>query len=549
MNEPLTEWVAGMMNRLVEQGVEDVVISPGSRSTPLAMAAYLHPSVRHHIIVDERSAAFFALGLTRSQSSLRPVALICTSGTAATNYFSAVAEANISQLPLVVLTTDRPHELRNVGAPQAIDQVRLYGEHVKASVDLPVPEAASQRYMEQTVARLVRTSMHAPFGPVHVNIPFREPLLPDIERLTSLLGGESESSEPTYLKPTSLDLKRFKQEIDVNRLAFIVGPGTPTSWLEPLYTSALAHRIPVFADPLSGMRRFDHVLTNYDAWLASEHRTEWTPDAVVRFGAAPVSKRLNQWLHDVPYVLIEQPGSFRDPSNSATVVYGDAIDYVATINKDYDADLFDRFALFERVAESAKPALSGESALTRHLLASRLDRIFVSNSMPIRDIDTTLSAGQSIDVLANRGANGIDGIISSALGACHDTDKAALLIGDLAFYHDSNALQLVKSHPGTFSIVVVNNDGGGIFSFLPQASIAPQMFEDLFGTPLHLNLRGFAETYGLSYRLLEQPEDVMTAIETGVQLIEFPSDRARNVAEHRRWTASLTDRLTTENES
>jgi 2-succinyl-5-enolpyruvyl-6-hydroxy-3-cyclohexene-1-carboxylate synthase len=549
MNEPLTEWVAGMMNRLVEQGVEDVVISPGSRSTPLAMAAYLHPSVRHHIIVDERSAAFFALGLTRSQSSLRPVALICTSGTAATNYFSAVAEANISQLPLVVLTTDRPHELRNVGAPQAIDQVRLYGEHVKASVDLPVPEAASQRYMEQTVARLVRTSMQAPFGPVHVNIPFREPLLPDIERLTSLLGGESESSEPTYLKPTSLDLKRFKQEIDVNRLAFIVGPGTPTSWLEPLYTSALAHRIPVFADPLSGMRRFDHVLTNYDAWLASEHRTEWTPDAVVRFGAAPVSKRLNQWLHDVPYVLIEQPGSFRDPSNSATVVYGDAIDYVANINKDYDADLFDRFALFERVAESAKPALSGESALTRHLLASRLDRIFVSNSMPIRDIDTTLSAGQSIDVLANRGANGIDGIISSALGACHDTDKAALLIGDLAFYHDSNALQLVKSHPGTFSIVVVNNDGGGIFSFLPQASIAPQMFEDLFGTPLHLNLRGFAETYGLSYRLLEQPEDVMTAIEAGVQLIEFPSDRARNVAEHRRWTASLTDRLTTENES
>lgn len=549
MNEPLTEWVAGMMNRLVEQGVEDVVISPGSRSTPLAMAAYLHPSVRHHIIVDERSAAFFALGLTRSQSSLRPVALICTSGTAATNYFSAVAEANISQLPLVVLTTDRPHELRNVGAPQAIDQVRLYGEHVKASVDLLVPEAASQRYMEQTVARLVRTSMHAPFGPVHVNIPFREPLLPDIERLTSLLGGEAESSEPTYLKPTSLDLKRFKQEIDVNRLAFIVGPGTPTSWLEPLYTSALAHRIPVFADPLSGMRRFDHVLTNYDAWLASEHRTEWTPDAVVRFGAAPVSKRLNQWLHDVPYVLIEQPGSFRDPSNSATVVYGDAIDYVANINKDYDADLFDRFALFERVAESAKPALSGESALTRHLLASRLDRIFVSNSMPIRDIDTTLSAGQSIDVLANRGANGIDGIISSALGACHDTDKAALLIGDLAFYHDSNALQLVKSHPGTFSIVVVNNDGGGIFSFLPQASIAPQMFEDLFGTPLHLNLRGFAETYGLSYRLLEQPEDVMTAIEAGVQLIEFPSDRARNVAEHRRWTASLTDRLTTENES
>ncbi len=297
------------------------------------------------------------------------------------------------------------------------------------------------------------------------------------------------------------------------------------------------------------MRRFDHVLTNYDTWLASEHRAEWTPDAVVRFGAAPVSKRLNQWLQDVPCILIEQPGSFRDPSNQATVVYGDAIDYVATINKSYDADLFKRFVLFEQITESTKPALSGESALTRHLLASRLERIFVSNSMPIRDIDTTLSAGQSIDVVANRGANGIDGIISSALGACHDTDKAALLIGDLAFYHDSNALQLVKSHPGSFSIVVVNNDGGGIFSFLPQASIAPQMFEDLFGTPLQLNLRGFADTYGLSYQRLEQPEDVTAAIEAGIQLIEFPSDRVTNVAEHRRWTASITDRLTMGNES
>lgn len=549
MNDTLTNWVASMMNQLVECGVKDVVISPGSRSTPVAMAAYLHPNVRHHIIVDERSAAFFALGLTRSQSSPRPVALICTSGTAATNYFSAIAEANISQLPLIVLTTDRPPELRNVGAPQAIDQLRLYGSHVKTSVDLPVPETESQPYMKQTVSRLIRTSMHVPLGPVHLNIPFREPLLPDIEQLISLLGGEAEPSELTYLKPTSLDMKRFKQVVDVDRLAFVVGPGTSASWLEHIYKTAQTCQIPIFADPLSGMRRYDHVLTNYDTWLASEHRSEWLPDAIVRFGASPVSKRLNQWLQDVPCVLIEQPGSFRDPSNKAIVVYGDAVDYVASIDKTYDTDLTDRFMLFEQISESAKPALTGESALTRHLLSSHLERAFVSNSMPIRDIDTTLSASCSIDVIANRGANGIDGIISSALGASYDTDHAALLIGDLAFYHDSNALQLVKSHPRAFSIVVVNNDGGGIFSFLPQASIAPKMFEDLFGTPLHLNVRGFAETYGLSYRLLERPEDVAPAIEAGVQLIEFPSDRPTNVMEHRQWTASITSSLTTGNES
>ncbi|WP_070328927.1 2-succinyl-5-enolpyruvyl-6-hydroxy-3-cyclohexene-1-carboxylic-acid synthase [Exiguobacterium aurantiacum] len=547
MNDMLTNWVSHMMNRLVETGIYDVVISPGSRSTPLAIAAYLHPNIRHHVVVDERSAAFFALGLTRAGEDVRPVALICTSGTAATNYFSAVAEATISQLPLVVLTTDRPHELRNVGAPQAIDQVRLYGEHVKTSLDLPVPEPESLRYMEQAVGRLVRLSAQAPLGPVHINIPFREPLLPDIERLKSQLTATSRRSETSYIRPVTDDLVRFKQETAVERLAFVVGPGTPTSWLETIYNVANTHRIPVFADPLSGMRCFDGVLTNYDTWLASEHSPEWTPNAVVRFGAAPVSKRLNEWLKQTHQILIEQPGSFRDPSSRATVVYGDANDYLEVIDVPFDDVYSARFSLFEQVAESAKPSLSGESALTRHVLNAQIDRLFVSNSMPIRDVDTTLGAGQAVSVFANRGANGIDGIISSALGACHDTERAALLIGDLAFYHDSNALQLLKTHPGSFSIIVANNNGGGIFSFLPQASIEPQMFEDLFGTPLDLNIRGFADTYGLSYQLLERPEDVTAAIEAGIQLIEFPSDRADNVLSHRNWTESICTRLTLEN--
>lgn len=550
MNDLLTDWVAHMMNRLVEEGVQDVVISPGSRSTPLAMAAYLHPHVRHHIVVDERSAAFFALGLTRSQEAIRPVALICTSGTAATNYFSAVAEAYISQLPLIVLTTDRPAELRNVGAPQAIDQVRLYGEHVKASIDLPVPDSQSRRYMGQSVVRLARMSMHAPLGPVHINIPFREPLLPDIERLKPQLTASSTgSSEVSYVRPIENDLSRFKQAITVERLAFIVGPGTPRDWLDAIYETATTYHIPIFSDPLSGMRRFDNVLTNYDTWLASENRTEWLPEAVVRFGAAPVSKRLNQWIQDSVQILIEQPGSLRDPASIATVVYGDALDYLDVFETPYDVIYLNRLSLLEDVVESSKSDLNGESALTRHLLNSSIERLFVSNSMPIRDVDMTLGTNCSVNVLANRGANGIDGILSSALGACFDTEKAALLVGDLAFYHDSNALQLVKTQPGTFSIVVVNNNGGGIFSFLPQASIEPKMFEDLFGTPLQLNLKGFADTYGLSYELIERAEDVTRAIDAGIQLIEFPSDRVKNVSAHREWTASVCERLITENES
>ncbi|MFN4215009.1 2-succinyl-5-enolpyruvyl-6-hydroxy-3-cyclohexene-1-carboxylic-acid synthase [Exiguobacterium sp.] len=547
MNDTLTAWVAHMVNQLVEQGVHDVVISPGSRSTPLAMAAYLHPHVRHHIIVDERSAAFFALGLTRSTETIRPVALICTSGTAATNYFPAVAEAYISQLPLIVLTTDRPHELRNVGAPQAIDQVRLYGEHVKTSLDLPVPDAKAHRFMGQSVGRIVRLSLQAPLGPVHLNVPFREPLLPDIEQLTALLDATPETYEVAYARPVQHDVTRFKQTVAVDRIAFVVGPGTPAEWLPSIHATATAYHIPLFADPLSGMRRFEGVCVNYDTWLASEHSSEWLPDAIVRFGAAPVSKRLNQWLDRTTQVVIDQPGSFRDPSSLATVVYGDARDYLAAIDSPYDARYADRFLTFERVSESAKHGLRGESALARHLLETSIDRLFVSNSMPIRDVDTTLAAGQAVEVLANRGANGIDGILSSALGACYDTDKAALLIGDLAFYHDSNALQLLKSQPGSFSVVIVNNNGGGIFSFLPQAAIEPQMFEDLYGTPLDLNVRGFAETYGLTYRLVERPEDVRDAIETGVHLIEFPSDRAANVLAHREWTTSICDRLTLEN--
>jgi 2-succinyl-5-enolpyruvyl-6-hydroxy-3-cyclohexene-1-carboxylate synthase len=549
MNKMLTDWVASMVNRLVESGVTDVVISPGSRSTPLAMAAYLHPQIRHHIIVDERSAAFYALGLTRSTEMIRPVALICTSGTAATNYYSAVTEAFISQLPLIVLTTDRPHELRNVGAPQAINQIRLYGEQVKTSLDLPVPEEATLPFMQQTVTRFTNLAMQSPMGPVHLNVPFREPLLPDLEQLKLMLRGEPAIPERQSVRPTNTDREIFLERTSQKQLAFVVGPYTPMSWQKAIYKSAIENHIPIFADPLSGMRRFDGVLTNYDTWLASEHKADWLPDVFIRFGAAPVSKRLNQWMTATELVVIEEPGSYRDPSSRATICYGDSLDFLPLIESTNDPRYVERLRFFEDVTETAKPSLQGEAELTRRLLDTSIERLFVSNSMPIRDVDTTLSAGKSVQVLANRGANGIDGILSSALGSCFDTSHAALLIGDLAFYHDSNALQLLKRHPGKFSVVISNNNGGGIFSFLPQASVDAQLFEDLFGTPLDLNIRGFAETYGLSYRLIEQPQEIQEAIEDGIHLIEFPSDREQNVTTHRGWTQSVCARLITENEA
>ena len=549
MNKVLTDWVASMVNRLVESGVQDVVISPGSRSTPLAVAAYLHPQIRHHIIVDERSAGFFALGLTRSTETIRPVALICTSGTAATNYYSAVTEAFISQLPLVVMTTDRPHELRNVGAPQAINQVRLYGEQVKTSVDLPVPEQATLSFMQQTVTRFTNLSMQAPMGPVHLNVPFREPLLPDLESLKHMLTAKPVTPERQHVRPTHADRTVFSEQTRHKRIAFVAGPYTPESWQEAIYTFANERHIPIFADPLSGMRRFDGVLTNYDTWLASEYRDEWLPDVFIRFGAAPVSKRFNQWMSAADQLVIEEPGSHRDPSSRATICYGDALDFLPLIESINEPRFVERLRFFEDVAESAKPLLQGEAELTKRLLDTSIERLFVSNSMPIRDVDTTLSAGTHVHVLANRGANGIDGVLSSALGSCYDTSHAALLIGDLAFYHDSNALQLLKRHPGKFSVVIANNNGGGIFSFLPQASVDTQLFEDLFGTPLDLNIRGFADTYGLSYRLIERPDEIQEAIEDGVHLIEFPSNREENVMIHRGWTQSVCTRLITENES
>ncbi|WP_214779436.1 2-succinyl-5-enolpyruvyl-6-hydroxy-3-cyclohexene-1-carboxylic-acid synthase [Exiguobacterium sp. s22] len=549
MNKMLTEWVASMVNRLVESGVKDVVISPGSRSTPLAVAAYLHPHLRHHIIVDERSAAFFALGLTRSTDTVRPVALICTSGTAATNYYSAVTEAYISQLPLIVLTTDRPHELRNVGAPQTINQVRLYGEQVKMSLDLPVPEEVTLSFMQQTVTRFTSVAMQAPMGPVHLNVPFREPLLPDLEYLKQILKGEPITRERQRVRPTRADRDLFSERTHQKQLAFVVGPSTPSTWQEGIHAFATEHNIPIFADPLSDMRRFDDVLTNYDTWLASEHRADWLPDVFIRFGAAPVSKRFNQWMSSADQLVVEEPGSYRDPSSQATICYGDALDFLPLIESINAPHYIERLRLFEGIAESAKASLQGEAELTKRLLDTSIERLFVSNSMPIRDVDTTLSAGKPVHVLANRGANGIDGVISSALGSCYDTTQAALLIGDLAFYHDSNALQLLKHHPGKFSVVISNNNGGGIFSFLPQASVDAQLFEDLFGTPLDLNIRGFAETYGLTYRLIERPDDIQTAVEDGIHLIEFPSNREQNVITHREWTQSVCARLITENEA
>ena len=549
MNKVLTEWVASMVNRLVTSGVKDVVISPGSRSTPLAIAAYLHPQIRHHIIVDERSAGFFALGLTRASESIRPVALICTSGTAATNYYSAVTEAFISQLPLVVLTTDRPHELRNVGAPQAINQVRLYGEQVKTSVDLPVPEEATLSFMQQTITRFTNLSMQAPMGPVHLNVPFREPLLPDIESLKQILKADPILPERQRIRPTQADKDIFSERTSHKQLAFVVGPYTQTSWQKPIVEFASERQIPIFADPLSGMRRFDGVLTNYDTWLASEHRTDWLPEVFVRFGAAPVSKRFNQWMAMADQLVIDEPGSYRDPSSRATICYGDALDFLPLITSANEPRYLERLRFFEEIAESAKSSLQGEAELTKRLLDTSIERLFVSNSMPIRDVDTSLSAGTNIHILANRGANGIDGVLSTALGSSYDTSHGALLIGDLAFYHDSNALQLLKHHPGKFSVVIANNNGGGIFSFLPQAAVDTQLFEDLFGTPLDLNIRGFAETYGLTYRLIERPDEIQEAIEDGVHLIEFPSNREENVTIHRGWTQSVCARLITENES
>ncbi|MDR6226718.1 2-succinyl-5-enolpyruvyl-6-hydroxy-3-cyclohexene-1-carboxylic-acid synthase [Desmospora profundinema] len=570
-DQTLAAYVGAFVDELAKSGLRHAVVSPGSRSTPLALALEAHPDLRVWLHVDERSAGYFALGLAKAEG--KPAALLCTSGTAAANYFPAVVEAKLARVPLVVLTADRPHELRDVGAPQAIDQLGMFGTHVKWFTEMAIPDAGVSllRYIRATACRAVAVAGGGPMGPVHLNFPFREPLVPDLSSPDWYQKGERAAAYIQVVEePRQVSRKEANRLAEVcsgKRGLIVCGPQDDPQLPDALEELAGATGFPVLADPLSGLRRAgqgEAVLDGYDAFLrAPEARTSLVPEVVLRFGAMPVSKTLTQYLTayaEVPQMVVDSGEGWRDPALvAAGMIYADPVSLarkVAAAIKEPAPDAW--FRTWRKLNQSARETMERErerEELSEGRVIPELvdllpegSLLFVGNSMPVRDLDSFfLRPGKTLRTLANRGANGIDGVVSTALGASVAHDRTVLVVGDLSFYHDLNGLLAAKLHRLDVTVVVIHNDGGGIFSYLPQAQGDPGSFERLFGTPIGLDYEPAVRMFGGVFSRVESwgafREAVGRSLEQGgFHVVEVPTDRAANVTMHReRWDQVAAD--------
>ncbi|WP_449537347.1 2-succinyl-5-enolpyruvyl-6-hydroxy-3-cyclohexene-1-carboxylic-acid synthase [Ferdinandcohnia sp. Marseille-Q9671] len=564
-NHALTRYVASFVDELVRVGVTETIVSPGSRSTPMAILMAEHPKMNITVNIDERSSAFYALGVAKATK--KPVAILCTSGTAAANYYPAIVEAYHSRVPLIVLTADRPHELRDVGAPQAINQNQLYGNFAKWFVEMALPEESEQMlsYVRTVAGRAAGTALSAPAGPVHLNFPFREPLIPDLEIDNLWCSNENYSTKNINLvvgtpKMSEEHTHHIIELINNGKKGIIVcGAHFDDEFGQAVVDLAEALQFPILADPLSQLRSGEHVksfvLEGYDAFLRDEHfRNRFSPDVIIRFGAMPVSKSLLQYIQkhkDSTQIIVDGDGGWRDPTLSATdMVYCDEIDFcnkvVARIQKRNNPSWVNAWITVNEITKQNLSAVHTEEALFEGKVFSELQEIlpknstlFVGNSMPIRDLDTFFTNNEkSIKVLANRGANGIDGLVSTAIGVSSKHQHTVLVIGDLSFYHDLNGLLAAKQHNLNITIVLINNDGGGIFSFLPQ-SAEEKHFETLFGTPIGLDYEHAVKMYGGNFisvtNWTEFKETILTSLSNkGLTVVEVKSDRKENVMIHRK---------------
>ena len=596
----------GIVDELVAAGVTEVVVCPGSRSTPLALATRAHPGLRVRVLLDERSAGFFALGLARA--SRRPVAVVVTSGTAVANLLPAVVEASLARVPLVLLTADRPPELRDRGAPQTIDQVRIFGGHVRWFAELPLLDGApdTRRHVRSVIGRAVAIARGGPAGPVHLNVPFREPLVPTaaLGPLGPLdgvdaVGGRARpftsvvAGRPTLVAADLADLA--SRLVAVERGLIIAGPQDDPELPAALARLAAATGFPIAADPLSGVRCGPHdrslVLSHADHLVRpGPWRDAYLPELVVRFGAIPTSKPMMTLIGETTpiQIVVDGDAGWREPAIvPTTFLHADETatalalaDAVATVRTSAPSAVTaagsapaDRAGSWasawtdadERADRALVDWLAGVTArdepfegMPFALLGGLLPDgalLWAGNSMPVRDLDDWLPAGdRAIRPLSNRGANGIDGVISTALGAAAaDVGPVALVVGDVSFLHDLNALVAARLHALSATIVLIDNDGGGIFSFLPQAAAdapevgLPEHYEELFGTPHGIDVGPIVTALGGEYRAVG-PADLPAALadsigRPGVRVLGFRTDRARNVALHREAAAAVADAL------
>ena len=589
------KWALSLIHYISLHGVSEAIISPGSRSTPLALACEKHPAINTWIQIDERSAAFFALGIAQKQH--KPVILICTSGSAVANWLPAVVEANYSYTPLLLLSADRPAELHHCGANQTIEQQGIFSSHVRESLTL---EDASEillnnNYLQQISSQIYHQAMEPKPGPVHLNIPLREPLLPkrftsdDLNHFINQLGVQilNYSEKIVHNQLTSLPISSIRLEllnkiissghglIICGRLSF----QEQTEFAPILAQLSVKLSCPILIDPLSGLRLttldHSHFVYNYDHFLKQykvDDNSLLKPDWIIRFGQFPVSKNLMLYLQSL---------------NTHTILvssYGDTLDPIHKANTEVHClpALFCQQLLSSQqhiatsIAKSSSIALAhwqemdkhSEDKIHQHLSHSENTQLFEGhviktmlefipenslvysgNSMAIRDFDTFItqqsSAHKNIDFFANRGVSGIDGNISTFFGllasqAGNNSQYGVAVVGDLTFYHDMNGLLICKqlSTMGiNATIILINNSGGGIFNYLPQQPL--DSFDKLWTTDTGLDFQYSAKLYGLNYHKINTHQECQKQLAevftlSGIQLVEIIIDQQISVECHKR---------------
>ncbi len=557
-----------MIDEFVRAGVEYAVVAPGSRNAPIAYAIGDHAGLKTWSVVDERQAGFFALGLAKSTG--KPAIVTCTSGSAAANLHPAIIEASHAGIPLIVLTADRPPELRDVGAGQAIDQINLYGGAVRWFVEAgnhPISDQTLRHFRALGSRAVAEATAHNP-GPVHINLPLREPLSPtdaDLGEAVDSLGAVGRADRASWTaepaaKPVAQDL--YSALAAAKRPIIVVGDQHQRDLALTISHLSTATGIPVFADSLSQLRRtqlakHSPIVAAYDLILRSQPvRKQLVPDLIVRVGEMPTSKPLRSWLAEVDcrQIALDPRGGWRDPTRSASGVW--VCDPLATF-AGAAARVEGHLALtrwttawtgLERATQSAidhalrEEAFPFEPAVYRSLIGGLQGgaSIFVSSSMPIRDVESYGPIGRDdLRYLSNRGANGIDGVISTALGvrAPYNCDRVIVLTGDLAFLYDASALAIAKRHDIPLTIVCVDNDGGGIFSFLPVAEHQDH-FEELIATPSGVDVEAVARAYGFEYSTPRGVEELAAAVERP-GFVHLKTDRGANKAAHDRVAAHV----------
>ena len=573
-----------LVDEFARAGLRQAVLAPGSRSAPLALALAEDERIRLHVVLDERSAAFFALGAAKASGT--PVLVLCTSGTAAAHFHPAVLEAHHSRVPLLVCTADRPAELRATGAPQTTDQMRLYGSAVRFFADLPADgDPAARAAWRPVAARLWAEADGPPAGPVHLNVAFREPLVAPgpaaADSVAAMEPGRPDGrpwvvSHRAVADPFVGSAPGLVERIlSAERGLVVAGWGSPPAAVEV----AAGLGWPLLADAISGQRSRGPAVTTYEALLrvpafADGHR----PDLVIRFGGPLTSKAAMTWLDaSTPQILVDPDNAWLDPQRAAADRVPALADLPAPGRPAVKA-WYDAWSDADAVARAALDAFLDsddhpfEGRVARDVAAAcaaspRAPALVVASSMPVRDLEAFASRVPA-DVYANRGVNGIDGLVSTTLGVAAGrnppTDGAAstaaasgppghavvALLGDLAFLHDAGGLLGASARGLDAVFVVVDNGGGGIFSFLPQAELPGDRFELLFGTPQPADVVAVASAYGVPAERVDRARDVGPAVDAalaagGVRVVVVPTgDRTANVARHRQAWAEVAAALT-----